>query len=545
MPLRFSIITPSFNSGDTLERAIQSVLVQDYKNFEHIIVDGGSTDGTLEILERYPHLRWISELDEGQVDAMNKGFTMAGGEIIGYLNADDYYLEGAFSAAAEAFDDPEIKMVMGKIRVYSEEYDCWWENDPATDFDRMLRHWEKNAFCVNPVGYFYRKEVQEEIHLNSDNDDKQDLEFLLEVADRFPGGIRKLDRVFGEFINGLNTKTAQEQHRLDYWRPDNFSFLDRFLEKRSPGYQAEFRARQACGYQVRTNWTIKNAIKNGHADEYFEKGDLFQLPAAKIDISSHTVFSENIYPAAVGDSVVVMLSAGKVASQSVIESLRLLPENVFPYPSYHLHIVSDASEEFKNKLQNEPREFLNQLISGHALGCFLKKRGDKFRWKFITGVREPLSQLMSLQYMIYPLSCISSKDDFFRYVDIRWSYVSDYFNQVYRDILGLDIFGIPFDITRGYSIIKKGNVEVLIYKLEMLDNICSEAVGRFLGIPDFILSRFNEAKDKPYNKAYRKALSCLENSFTSEELDRFYSNPIVTHFYSDMEIAGFRKKWGN
>ena len=96
MSLKFSIITPSFNSGDTLERAIQSVLAQDYKNFEHIIVDGCSTDGALEILEKYPHLRWISEFDKGQVDAMNKGFAMAEGEIIGYLNADDYYLEGSF-----------------------------------------------------------------------------------------------------------------------------------------------------------------------------------------------------------------------------------------------------------------------------------------------------------------------------------------------------------------------------------------------------------------------------------------------------------------
>jgi glycosyltransferase involved in cell wall biosynthesis len=101
--LKISIITPSFNSVNYIERAIKSVLSQDYDNWEHIIVDGGSMDGTLEILKKYPHLVWVSEPDRGQSDAMNKGFQMSTGEIIGYLNADDWYKEDALQYVNDFF----------------------------------------------------------------------------------------------------------------------------------------------------------------------------------------------------------------------------------------------------------------------------------------------------------------------------------------------------------------------------------------------------------------------------------------------------------
>ncbi len=97
-----SIVTPSFNQAAFLKETIRSVLDQDYPHIEHIVVDGASTDGTLAILGRYPHLRWLSEPDGGQADALNKGFLLANGAILGWLNSDDLYLPGAVSAAVEA-----------------------------------------------------------------------------------------------------------------------------------------------------------------------------------------------------------------------------------------------------------------------------------------------------------------------------------------------------------------------------------------------------------------------------------------------------------
>ena len=101
--LKISIVTPSYNQGQFIEQTIQSVLNQDYKNYEHIIIDGGSTDNTIDILKKYNHLQWISEKDSGQSNAINKGFSMAKGEIFAWLNSDDFYEENIFQSIADYF----------------------------------------------------------------------------------------------------------------------------------------------------------------------------------------------------------------------------------------------------------------------------------------------------------------------------------------------------------------------------------------------------------------------------------------------------------
>jgi len=100
---QISIITPSFNQGKYIEDAIKSVLIQKYPNIEHIIIDNCSTDNTLEILKKYSHLNWISETDKGQSNALNKGFRMASGDILGWLNADDFYLPDGFHKIVKIF----------------------------------------------------------------------------------------------------------------------------------------------------------------------------------------------------------------------------------------------------------------------------------------------------------------------------------------------------------------------------------------------------------------------------------------------------------
>jgi glycosyltransferase involved in cell wall biosynthesis len=118
--IMITIITPSCNRSDMITDAIESVLAQGFQPFEHIIVDGGSTDSTLEILKKYPHLRVISEIDQGMYDALNKGLEIATGEIIGFLNTDDMYAENIFSAVARKFDDLDIMAVTGRAIVFSE-----------------------------------------------------------------------------------------------------------------------------------------------------------------------------------------------------------------------------------------------------------------------------------------------------------------------------------------------------------------------------------------------------------------------------------------
>lgn len=114
-PIKISIITICYNSQDTIETTIKSVLDQKYDDFEYIIVDGASTDNTLSIVDKYKcsQMRVISELDNGISDAFNKGIKMATGELIGLINADDYLLEGALTAVAQTYQESRADIIYG------------------------------------------------------------------------------------------------------------------------------------------------------------------------------------------------------------------------------------------------------------------------------------------------------------------------------------------------------------------------------------------------------------------------------------------------
>jgi len=132
-PPLVTIVTPSFNQSQFLEETILSVLEQDYTNIEYLIVDGGSTDRSVEIIKRYasesskqvqgPHLAWwVSEKDQGQTDAINKGFKRAQGEILAWINSDDTYVPGAVSqAVAYLQSNPDVGMVYGDCDLIGEK----------------------------------------------------------------------------------------------------------------------------------------------------------------------------------------------------------------------------------------------------------------------------------------------------------------------------------------------------------------------------------------------------------------------------------------
>jgi glycosyltransferase involved in cell wall biosynthesis len=120
---RLTVITPSYNQGEYIEETIRSVVEQGYPDLEYIVVDGGSTDATLSVLERYGNrLRWISEPDRGQSDAINKGLRISSGEIVAFLNSDDVYEPGALLKVGSFFEaHPDADWLTGRCRTIDQD----------------------------------------------------------------------------------------------------------------------------------------------------------------------------------------------------------------------------------------------------------------------------------------------------------------------------------------------------------------------------------------------------------------------------------------
>jgi glycosyltransferase involved in cell wall biosynthesis len=163
---KISIVTPSFNQADYIEATIDSVLSQNYPNVQYIIIDGGSTDGSAEIIKKYDgHLAyWVSEPDRGQSHAINKGLERATGNILAYLNSDDLYIPGALHAVADAYaKNPQVGLYYGHCRIIDKDgvvtgrktgaissyaevldlWDVWWGE---RNFVQPEVFWTRTAF---------------------------------------------------------------------------------------------------------------------------------------------------------------------------------------------------------------------------------------------------------------------------------------------------------------------------------------------------------------------------------------------------------------
>lgn len=184
---RISVVTPCFNSASTLGATLASVAGQDYPNAEHIVVDGGSTDATLDLLAAAEDITYISEPDRGRADAANKGVGLATGEIIGFLNADDTYEPGALRAVAEAFSSPSRpNWVTGYCRIV--DGDGTEIRGSVTDYKNFfLRHYSFDLYLtqnfVPDPATFVRKEILDQVGLlDQDYKISHDYDLWLRVA---------------------------------------------------------------------------------------------------------------------------------------------------------------------------------------------------------------------------------------------------------------------------------------------------------------------------------------------------------------------------
>lgn len=159
---KISIVTPSYNQAVFLERAILSVINQNYPNLEYIIIDGGSKDESLSIIKKYErHLSyWVSEPDRGQSHAINKGLAKCSGDYFAWLNSDDYLNPGVLPLVGEAFDDPRVGTVCGEINVVDVRGNILEKRSSTRiTFETLLNG---NAQIIQP-GAFHRKTLLDQL----------------------------------------------------------------------------------------------------------------------------------------------------------------------------------------------------------------------------------------------------------------------------------------------------------------------------------------------------------------------------------------------
>ncbi len=212
MNLKISVVTATLNRRDFLPRCIESVAAQSYADKEHVIIDGGSTDGTVEILREYaaeyPHIRWISEPDDGLSQALNKGLALASGDAVGVLGDDDYYLPGALErVAAELAAHPDAGLVSGGCDQVHNDGTLWVSLKACftsrDDLIQCWRYWGRPVMLPAPSTFISRRALDRVGGFEERDRYAMDYRHWVKLTEHF--SVRTIDQTLAVFRCGEGT----------------------------------------------------------------------------------------------------------------------------------------------------------------------------------------------------------------------------------------------------------------------------------------------------------------------------------------------------
>lgn len=256
--MKISIITPSFNQARFIERTILSVLEQNYGDLEYIVMDGGSTDSTLDIIKKYSHrIIWKSKKDRGQSHAVNKGLRRATGNIVAYLNSDDTYEPDAFRKVADFFQNhPGKKWVYGKCKIINEKDReirkpiTWYKNSllKKYSYKKLLAE----NFVSQPATFWKRELLDEMGYLSEQEHFCMDYDFWLRIGEKYEAGI--IDDYLANFRYHITSKSGSVNKK-------QFQDELRLAKKYGKNYPVSVAWHQINYYKITLSYGILNVLK--------------------------------------------------------------------------------------------------------------------------------------------------------------------------------------------------------------------------------------------------------------------------------------------
>ena len=542
-----TIITVVLNNPAGLKKTVESVLSQTYKNIECIIIDRGSAKSTLDVIKEYEsriHYQ-LSKPYKGVYDAMNKGIEFATGDYINFMNADNWFcskntIQNIFSQQHGGAD-----FIYGDtICRYDRDVVKYCNALTVDDLWKYMIFFHQSSFIKKTI--FERQKFDLKYKICSDyeliydafNNGARFFKTALPVSVYYKNVVSK-QKIIRQYVE--NWLISGRFNNYQGFNRSHLSLIPKLIYKK---ICAQIKRQTTWNMQMLGQRTVQDAIDRGFFTQYFKKRQFVAMPLSEIGhkcVVKHGLITDE-------HTGVVIYQHGKVGSTSILYSLK----KSLSCPVYRIHSLAGTRNAEKWHKNNNFARLPAHLLISKALRNIYEKYSSVLKWKIITLARDPVAQNLSAIFqnlrekhseLIIPgtqkidMERATRKiSNMFRNMDKNKRGVLDYFDREFKDFLGIDIYAYPFNDQKGYSVIKDGNIEILIMKFERLSEIFSRAIEDFLGIKKVKLPKKNVTKEKsfgPEHAALKKRLK-----LPKEVLQSIYTSQYVRHFYPENATAG-------